>query len=431
MLFGPILHSELLMTARRKRYYVARVLYGFVLLYALHKAYANWNETLAVTYVGELGLLDSASWIKSMARFAMSSFLGFAAAQGVTLLSLVPALVAGVIADEHQRKTLHYLLASQFSSATIILGKLVARLLFVGSILSMGIPVTCLIALFGGLDPQEVAYIYVGTLSTILFLVGLSMLVSVMVDTPRRAIVTAYMLEAAWLFLPLLISSISEYFRNSGMSWLISINNYAILLNPIHTWNLVTEGSWVNSISNRRAAGGGTVSVLVDSFVLERFYLMVGLQTSFGLMFLLLAIAGLRPLRGGGGPWEHRRTIWFPTLRRWATHLRPACGADPMLWKERPPAGGGIIGWVTSFPVILILVAHLTAYLLPTAIPAFQEFRYGSSRIIAPPYASRIALNSSLRDATVPLFGFVLVVVGMCCRGECELGAREGAPGPA
>ena len=37
MLFGPIFHSELLMTARRKRYYAARVLYGVALLYAMHQ----------------------------------------------------------------------------------------------------------------------------------------------------------------------------------------------------------------------------------------------------------------------------------------------------------------------------------------------------------------------------------------------------------
>ena len=40
MLFGPIFRSELIMTARRKRYYVARVLYGLALLFLLRQEFA-------------------------------------------------------------------------------------------------------------------------------------------------------------------------------------------------------------------------------------------------------------------------------------------------------------------------------------------------------------------------------------------------------
>ena len=47
------------------------------------------------------------------------------------MLVLTPALVAGVIADEKQRKTLHYLMASRLNSAEIVLGKLLVRMLYV------------------------------------------------------------------------------------------------------------------------------------------------------------------------------------------------------------------------------------------------------------------------------------------------------------
>ena len=59
-----------------------------------------------------------------MQTFAEATFISVRRAQGIALLCLIPALVAGVIADEHQRKTLHYLLASRLSSAEIVLGKL-------------------------------------------------------------------------------------------------------------------------------------------------------------------------------------------------------------------------------------------------------------------------------------------------------------------
>ena len=60
-----------------------------------------------------------------------------ATVQGIAVLLLTPTLVAGVIADERQRKTLHYLLASRLSSGEIILGKLAARLLHVGVFLGL------------------------------------------------------------------------------------------------------------------------------------------------------------------------------------------------------------------------------------------------------------------------------------------------------
>ena len=59
--------------------------------------------------------------------------------QGLGLILLIPALVAGIISDEYQRKTLHYLLASRLSSAEIVLGKLGARMVHVVAFVGAGI----------------------------------------------------------------------------------------------------------------------------------------------------------------------------------------------------------------------------------------------------------------------------------------------------
>ena len=70
------------------------------------------------------------------------------------MLLLTPALVAGVIADEKQRKTLHYLMASRLSSAEIVLGKLLVRMLYVTVLLGVSLPVLSLLVLLGGIDPR-------------------------------------------------------------------------------------------------------------------------------------------------------------------------------------------------------------------------------------------------------------------------------------
>src|SRR5262249_6979384 len=155
--------------ARRRRYYVARVAYGLFLLMALRQQYVEWNEPFRYRHWRSQFGVDPTTSIKAMALFAEAAFVGFAQAQGIAILCLLPAFLGGVIADEHQRKTLHYLLASRLSSFEIVLGKLTARLLHVGVMLVMGIPIVCLVALFGGLDPLEVAFVYGGTLSMTLF----------------------------------------------------------------------------------------------------------------------------------------------------------------------------------------------------------------------------------------------------------------------
>ena len=90
-MLGPVFRFELITTARRKRYYVARVLYGLFLLFSLGSQYGagEWSRYAAMN-------LNQDS-IAEMNRFAQQMFAALAWSQGVALLCLVPALLAGVI----------------------------------------------------------------------------------------------------------------------------------------------------------------------------------------------------------------------------------------------------------------------------------------------------------------------------------------------
>ena len=111
---GPVVRYELMTTARRGRLYVIRMVYGLCLLAQLAFLFARWEASH-----------QDGGTIDEIQAFAEDAFLQFAGLQGIVILILIPALVSGVIADEHQRKTLHYLLASRLSSAEIVLGKMV------------------------------------------------------------------------------------------------------------------------------------------------------------------------------------------------------------------------------------------------------------------------------------------------------------------
>src|SRR5262249_49405705 len=142
---------------------------------------------------------------------------------------------------EHQRKTLHYLLASRLSSLEIVLGKLGARLLHVGTFVALGLPVVSLVALYGGLDPWRVLSIYSGTFSTVLFVGGLSIFISVLARRPRDAILAAYALEAVWLLGPPATGDIARYL-DGPLGWVWPITVLLILTNPLIILERMTNG---------------------------------------------------------------------------------------------------------------------------------------------------------------------------------------------
>ena len=98
MLPGPVFSFELLATARRSRFYLVRAFYASILFAILWGIHSAWTSETG----GELAS-------RMVKWFAFSTFCGITIGQEILVLILTPALVAAVIADERQRKTLHYL----------------------------------------------------------------------------------------------------------------------------------------------------------------------------------------------------------------------------------------------------------------------------------------------------------------------------------
>ena len=104
-----------------------------------------------------------------VATFAREVFVAFAVVQFGTVLLLIPPIFGGAIADEKQRKTLHYLMASQLSGGEIILDKVLGRSAHLAVFVAIGLPVVGLLSLFGGISIDSIIVAYVGTFSTVAF----------------------------------------------------------------------------------------------------------------------------------------------------------------------------------------------------------------------------------------------------------------------
>jgi ABC-type transport system involved in multi-copper enzyme maturation permease subunit len=368
MLPGPVFNIELLTTARRARYYAARVTYGLVLLAVL------WQ-----TYEGLVGFRPNPSVIsiRQMSQFAYKAFTNFAISQSIAVLLLTPTLLAGAIADEAQRKTLHYLLASRLTSGEVVLGKLAARLLHVLVFLAIGLPIISLMSLLGGIEPRWVILLDAATATTAFFLAGLSLLISTFARRVRDAIITVYLIEATWLIAPIVLQTFQFYWPK-GHSYVNVVNQWLLAINPV----------WVVEVIDGVPGGRGYTAG-------EAIAWLCGLQVAIGSLLILFAVVRLRPaFRASGG--ESRRSGWSLRRRTRQVRRRPPVALSPMLWKERYVGrSGGLLRGVARV-IGLVALAGVGYGLWYFGWPAVVEvYEYGYAWVVRG--TRRDELNGYLR----------------------------------
>ncbi len=356
MLPGPVFQVELLTSARRRRYFLFRVLYVLALLLIVWQSY-----TSTFGYAASGGTVSN---INAMSRFANNCFTGFAWLQAITVALLTPTVIAGVIADERQRKTLHYLLASQLSGAEIVLGKLMARFLHIAVILALGLPVMSLLSLFGGIDPVQVALTYSGTLTTTLMIAAISVAVSAVSKRVRDAIVASFMFGLIWLFGPFLLSMMVQ---NTSVT-------ASYLLNPL--FRVLVSSSPLSLVGVPAPSLGSTFG--------ERFAWMTALQLVASALLVGVATVRLRPSFRNEGMSRLPRSLTLPRSRgrTRVRRTRPPCGDDPMLWKERYGQRTGRLALVGAVILGVGFLAGLGWAVYETIGGAVQEllaYGYGYS----------------------------------------------------
>jgi ABC-type Na+ efflux pump permease subunit len=145
---GPIIAREILTTPRPLRYYLWRasfVSFLFILLWTAWQSIIGWQQ------VHELGVL---------ARFGAILYWVFAMLQLTLMLFFAPLFTAAAVSHEKDRRTLTLLLMTDLSDLEIVLGKLVAGLLNIFTILAASVGLLSLCALFGGISFGQVVNLF-------------------------------------------------------------------------------------------------------------------------------------------------------------------------------------------------------------------------------------------------------------------------------
>jgi ABC-type transport system involved in multi-copper enzyme maturation permease subunit len=156
VIVGPIFFRELVTAPRRPQHYINRTVYVAALLVLMATAWLLMTGTQVIRNVGDIS------------RFGAALFQMLAPLQ-LALLSFLGALTAASnVAQEKDKQTIVLLLMTRLNNSELVLGKLMASLLDVFTMLAAALPVFVMITLFGGVSLEQVARVYGVTIITIL-----------------------------------------------------------------------------------------------------------------------------------------------------------------------------------------------------------------------------------------------------------------------
>jgi len=303
--FGPVFALDALRQTRRPGLFKLRIVYLLLVLLVLLQVYGAWRRSFPTgPPLAELG------------RFTLSLFYGFLAVQLVVLLVLTPAVTAGALAEERERGSMAFLLATDLRDHEVVLGKFAARLLQLLGLLLAGVPVFFLLQLLGGIDPGTVGLCFAGTALTVASAGAVALFASAVSAHTRDALILAYGLVFGYLGLAV----VAEYaVRVNELTTFPSTDTWT---SPVELGDVVAAANLGHPIAAMRqfaASTNGPAAVAV--FRTYALFHGVVLALALGLAVLVLrrvGVAGAEPRRAAGQAVRPDRVV----------------GDDPVRWRE-------------------------------------------------------------------------------------------------
>jgi ABC-type transport system involved in multi-copper enzyme maturation permease subunit len=236
-LFGPVLLFEMMRTGRRRRFFILRAAYAFILLGILLCVYCSWFLDRRLTF---WEMMRGASLrAHDLAEFAGSFFYVFMSVQFLAVLWLTPAYTAGAIAVEKERQTLDALLTTDLRNREIVLSTYISRLANLIMLVLAGLPILALLQFMGGVDPNLVLAGFAGTGITLVSLAALGTVNSLYAKKPRDAVMRTYLAAAGYLVL-------------SGLTWLL-------LLPQLNLANFPSTEEWTSPLELEDVVPWGSI----------------------------------------------------------------------------------------------------------------------------------------------------------------------------
>lgn len=161
-------------------------------------------------YIATLGVLICTAWtvvtgtqdirtISDMARFGSVLFQVLATLQLALVMFLAATSSASIVAQEKDKRTLILLLMTNMPNYELVLGKLAASLLHVGTLILAGLPVFMFVMLLGGISPSQVAAMTIVTVASSLLVASLGNFIAFWREKTFQSLSMTFLIIVIWI----------------------------------------------------------------------------------------------------------------------------------------------------------------------------------------------------------------------------------------
>lgn len=211
-----------------------------------------FNGILAL--VALLNLYSTLGQVKLTAEIQYSSFMNLymfvAVLEFVMVVFLMPALTAGSISGERERRTLELMLTTKMTPADIILGKLAASLSTLALLIVSSFPVLAMMFIYGGVTLRDMGILLLCYLVAALLVGSIGICCSAVFKKTTAATVASYGILGIMVLGTYLVNQLVLYLHQwGGEAWMVSAGQgqaaensgnflYLLLVNPTTTFFL-------------------------------------------------------------------------------------------------------------------------------------------------------------------------------------------------
>ena len=300
----------------------------------------------AIVVVGVLVLQSGVTSLADLAKNATRVFKYVSFVQLAMVSVLAPIFTASAITQEKDSQTYNILLSTPLTNGQIVLGSLLSRLFFVFMLLIAGIPLFCIMMVYGGVTGDEIALSIALAAGTAAITGSLAIAISVIKIGTGRTIFYFYLAIALYLIIVYALSTLTGFIpaesqpapgQNERMSWLAAFHPFLALAVVLG----ITPAPSVGDVANH--------SFLVRSLLAYPQYSYLFLTFGGSVLLVLLSLFFVRR-----GAREGEITLFSRIAER--LHLSTRASAEgraprhvwhnPIAWRESvtgAAAGGGFI----------------------------------------------------------------------------------------
>ncbi len=320
----------------------------------------------AVVVIGVLVKQSGVTSLADLAKNATQVFQVVSVVQLAMVCILAPIFTAGAITQEKDSQTYNILLSTPLTNGQIVLGSLLSRLYFVFMLLIAGIPLFCIMMVYGGVTGDEIALSISLAAGTAAITGSLAIAISVIKIGTGRTIFYFYLAIALYLLAVYGLSTLGPFIpaesqpapggelRMSGLAAFHPFLSLAVVLGT-------TPAPPIGDV----AAHGFLVRCLLA--YPQYSYLFMTFGSS--ILLVLLSLAFVRR-----GEREGEETLWTRIAER--LHLSTRASAEsraprhvwhnPIAWRESVTGASAGGGFVLRYSVlglglvlaIILLVLH-------------------------------------------------------------------------